>query len=762
MNGPGYLAVAIQPGPQTDESAFHEWYDTEHGPLRLRLPFITTGDRYKAADGQKPAWSAVYDVSELSWIDQRIYSRLREERSKREKQVMSTFESLERKIYSLVSTRGQVSDSAPVTVAVSVTLKEEDVAEFDRWHEEEHIAMLSKVPGWLRTRRFKMVVGGSKGMPPSGQVECLAVHDYEKNNGLEGPESKAAQETPWGAEMMKRLLSNDQRVWAHHIQFEALEEPPSSVITTDGAELRFQVEGDPSAPVIVFVNSILTNFHIWDDVAKALITGVNGKNYRVVRYNSRGYSQQAERSNDTRFDLLADDLEYLLQRLNIPKVHAVVGVSMGGVTSINFAIRHPTMLEKFVACDCNVAASPANNQAWADRIELARTEGMPALADVTVKRWFTPPNHGSPNAKATITMVEDANLEGFAQSTGALCNYDLKEKLSHIRSPGLLIAGEGDGKLPEVMQKFDIPDTTFKSIARAGHLPIVDNSEAARNGDYLPSRWDAQADAVNLIFHSKTESNPESSVGLMSMGGSGPEVLTTLTTNPGKVLDGLHRTKVKGDSHLYTGIMIASLALKHRQNKSQRQRIIVFVCSPIQDDKGTLVKLAKKMKKNNTSIDLVAFGDLTDDNLAKLQAFNENVKGGDGSHLEVVQPGTGLLSDRIVESPILDSPGASGRGANGAGADADGDAGASEGFEFGVDPSLDPELALVLRMSMEEERERQAREQKARDEAEGKTQLDSVPEEGKDGESAPLLDKSGDGSSKKDGGKDDDDKMDTA
>lgn len=91
------------------------------------------------------------------------------------------------------------------------------------------------------------------------------------------------------------------------------------------------------------------------------------------------------------------------------------------------------------------------------------------------------------------------------------------------------------------------------------HLPSVDNSESSRNGDYVPSRWDAQADAANLIFQYKTQANPESSVGLMTMGGSGPEVLTTLTTNPGKVLDGLHRTKIRGESHLHTAIMIASV-----------------------------------------------------------------------------------------------------------------------------------------------------------------------------------------------------------
>jgi 26S proteasome regulatory subunit N10 len=87
----------------------------------------------------------------------------------------------------------------------------------------------------------------------------------------------------------------------------------------------------------------------------------------------------------------------------------------------------------------------------------------------------------------------------------------------------------------------------------------VDNSESSRNGDYVPSRWEAQVDAVNFIFQTKTQANPESSVGLMSMGGSGPEVLTTLTTNQGKLIDGLHRTKVKGQSHLYTGIMIAAV-----------------------------------------------------------------------------------------------------------------------------------------------------------------------------------------------------------
>lgn len=161
------------------------------------------------------------------------------------------------------------------------------------------------------------------------------------------------------------------------------------------------------------------------------------------------------------------------------------------------------------------------------------------------------------------------------------------------------------------------------------------------------------------------------------------------------------------------------------------------------------------MKKNNVSIDFVAFGELDDDNTKKLTAFNEAVKGGDGSHVAIIPPGPGLLSDQLVTSPILNADGAMGGGSGG------GEGGATgESFEFGFDPSADPELALALRMSMEEEKtrvEKQAKEQ-AEQEAKDKAKLEGIKEEDEAGEKAPLL---GEGSGSGDK-KDDEDKMDTA
>jgi pimeloyl-ACP methyl ester carboxylesterase len=154
-----------------------------------------------------------------------------------------------------------------------------------------------------------------------------------------------------------------------------------------------------------------------------------------------------------------------------------MGVSMGGVTAINFAIRRPEMLEKFIACDCNVSSSPANSQAWADRVELAKTKGMAELAKVTVERWFTPANHSSENFKKVMPMAENANFEGFRQNSLALSDYDLKSMVGDIKAPGLLLVGDGDGKLPEAMAKFGIPGARLEVIPHAGHLPMLENHE---------------------------------------------------------------------------------------------------------------------------------------------------------------------------------------------------------------------------------------------------------------------------------------------
>lgn len=229
----------------------------------------------------------------------------------------------------------------------------------------------------------------------------------------------------------------------------------------------------------------------------------------------------------------------------------------------------------------------------------------------------------------------------------------------------------------------------------------MDNSDYMRNGDFLPTRLQAQQDAVNLVCHSKTRSNPENNVGLLTL--ANVEVLATLTSDVGRILSKLHQVQPQGNINLLTGIRIAHLALKHRQGKNHKMRIVAFVGSPVETEEKELVKLAKRLKKEKVNVDIVSFGEEVSPQVSNnelLTAFINalNGKDGAGSHLVSVPPGP-HLSDALISSPVIQ--GEDGMGGAGLG---------GSGFEFGVDPNEDPELALALRVSMEEQRQRQEEE----------------------------------------------------
>jgi len=112
-----------------------------------------------------------------------------------------------------------------------------------------------------------------------------------------------------------------------------------------------------------------------------------------------------------------------------------------------------------------------------------------------------------------------------------------------------------------------------------------------------------------------------------------PEVLVTPTQDVGKILSALHATRLAGSIDLATAIQVAQLALKHRQNKNLRQRIIAFVGSPLDDavDEKSLVKVGKKLKKNNVALDIVSFGE-HEVNEVRLKALVDAVQSGENRY----------------------------------------------------------------------------------------------------------------------------------
>lgn len=230
-------------------------------------------------------------------------------------------------------------------------------------------------------------------------------------------------------------------------------------------------------------------------------------------------------------------------------------------------------------------------------------------------------------------------------------------------------------------------------------IVCLDNSEFSRNGDFPPTRFACQIDSVNMLCNAKVRAHAESTVGLLTLAGRSARILVTSTRDLGRIFTSMHDVKHDGGADVMAGIQKAQLALKHRQNPQQRQRIVVFVASPIPASREALIKLGKMLKKNSVAVDVINIG-MEGENEQKINDFIEAVNSNDNSHALHVSAGGSSLADALMASEIfVDRDAAVSVAAGG------GDAGDFAGIDSAVD---DPELAMVLRISMEEERARQA------------------------------------------------------
>ena len=170
----------------------------------------------------------------------------------------------------------------------------------------------------------------------------------------------------------------------------------------------------------------------------------------------------------------------------------------------------------------------------------------------------------------------------------------------------------------------------------------------------------------------------------------------TPSTDIGRMISIIHNIKIaREEINLVNSLKIAQLVLKHRQNRNQQQRIIIFIGSPVVDSLDKLERVCKLMKKNNIGMDIINFGGAG--NTAPITRMIEKVDNQGNSHFLNLEAGAFMLSDALISSPILmRGGGAAGLGAGG------GLGGLGEGGN--VDPNEDPELAMAIRISMEEAR----------------------------------------------------------
>ena len=111
--------------------------------------------------------------------------------------------------------------------------------------------------------------------------------------------------------------------------------------------------------------------------------------FRVLRYDQRGHGGTDAPAGATHSTRSLPTRSGLLDALSIKKAH-FAGLSMGGATALGLAERYSERFGRIIVCDLPCQSTPQSSQQWEERIAVAQKQGIEALVEPTIARWFPP------------------------------------------------------------------------------------------------------------------------------------------------------------------------------------------------------------------------------------------------------------------------------------------------------------------------------------------------------------------------------------
>jgi 3-oxoadipate enol-lactonase len=244
--------------------------------------------------------------------------------------------------------------------------------------------------------------------------------------------------------------------------------------TINGEPFNILVEGKADAPVLLFSNSLSSNLSMWDAQAEAL-----KDTFRIIRYDSRGHGKSVANPGGYGIAQLGRDALAILDALKVEKAH-FCGLSKGGMVGQWLLTHHRDRIGKAVLA--NTAALMAPAELWNGRIRNVSQNGMAAIVEATIERWFTKGFvERAPKVIADVKkMIAATPAAGYCGCCAAIRDMDQRESIRGITNPVLLISGAHDpATTPEMMglMRERITGAQWVSLD-ASHISNIEQPEA--------------------------------------------------------------------------------------------------------------------------------------------------------------------------------------------------------------------------------------------------------------------------------------------
>lgn len=240
-------------------------------------------------------------------------------------------------------------------------------------------------------------------------------------------------------------------------------------------ELWYEDTGD--GPAVLLVHGLFFDHRMWEAQIEAL-----QDTYRCIAVDVRCHGRSG--CPGTGWDLwdAAEDIAALLDHLELDQVHWV-GLSMGGMIGLRFALDHQDRLASLTLLDTS-AERETREKMHKAMAGLARIGGRPLIRlmmPYAAGQMFSRSFKDSPEAQPWLDQVKE--LEPDRLHAGAMAVFDrgsLVDRLAEIRVPTMVLVGDRDRATPpskaETIEK-GIPGARRALVPGAGHMSPVERPE---------------------------------------------------------------------------------------------------------------------------------------------------------------------------------------------------------------------------------------------------------------------------------------------
>ena len=247
-------------------------------------------------------------------------------------------------------------------------------------------------------------------------------------------------------------------------------------VEANGIRINYEIDGRAGAPWVTFITGIANDTTMWEGQLPEL-----EMDFHILRIDSRGHGGSEATEGDYDFDMLIGDVLGVWDALDIQKTH-LVGLGLGGSTSIGIGIRHSDRLLSLVPTACRAIMTPELASRWPGLVSAAKEGGMEAVAETTVQRWFTEQfKIANPGMLESVrNQIRGTALNGYFGCIAAFMSLDFTpEGVENISVPTQFISGVDDhsGGPSDVMQALadTVPGAVHTAVPHAAHICNIQN-----------------------------------------------------------------------------------------------------------------------------------------------------------------------------------------------------------------------------------------------------------------------------------------------